>query len=145
MAKENNTTSTNTIVGPNTVLTGNLSVSGSILVYGTVIGDVTSEGLVRTAKDSLIKGTVDAKEAVIDGNLDVKFQVEGRATLGGSARLVGEMKVGVLIIEEGAKFSGKCKMAGSKIDNIPDIGNGQTGKSATTVASQPVVDEKSEA
>lgn len=141
MAKENNTTSTNTIVGPNTVLTGNLSVSGSLLVYGTVIGDVTSEGLVRTAKDSLIKGTVEAREAIIDGNLDGKLHVEGRATLGGSARMVGEMKVGVLVIEEGAKFSGKCKMAGSKIDKIPDIGNGQSDKSAAIVAPEPVAGE----
>ena len=54
MTKEDNS-QTNTIVGPSTVLQGNLDIKGSVLVYGTVLGDVHSTGLVRTAKDSVIK------------------------------------------------------------------------------------------
>lgn len=118
MAKDNNNSNhgqTNTIVGPNTELHGNLIVSGAAIIYGTIIGDVKAEGLVRTAQDSLIRGSVTAKEAVIDGELEGSLTVSGKATLGGSARVVGEVKVDVLVIEEGAQFTGKCKMKGAKI------------------------------
>ena len=125
MAKENNS-QTNTIVGPNTVVQGNLTVKGSVLVYGKVYGDVHSEGLVRTTKDSLIKGAVVAEEAVIEGDVDGSLTIKGRATLGGSARLVGNVQVGTLVIEEGAQFTGKCEMRGAKIDAAPVDKDGQS-------------------
>lgn len=113
MAKDNNA-QTNTIIGPNTVFQGNLDVKGSALVYGTVIGDITAAGLVRTAQESVVKGAIVASEAVIDGSLEGSLSVKGRATLGASARVVGEVKVDMLVIEEGAQFTGKCKMKGAK-------------------------------
>lgn len=125
MAKENNS-QTNTIVGPNTVVQGNLEVKGSVLVYGKVFGDVRSEGLVRTTKDSLIRGAVVAEEAVIEGEIEGSLTVKGRATLGGSARLVGDVQVGMLVIEEGAQFTGSCEMGGAKIESAPVGKDGQS-------------------
>ncbi len=127
MAKENGT-QTNTIVGPNTVIQGNLEVKGSVLIYGKVFGDVRSEGLVRTTKDSLIKGAVIAEEAVIEGDVDGSLTIKGRATLGGSARLVGDVQVGMLVIEEGAQFTGSCKMGDAKLDAVPAAKDGQSVK-----------------
>ncbi|MEE9466092.1 MAG: polymer-forming cytoskeletal protein [Candidatus Neomarinimicrobiota bacterium] len=127
MTKENNS-QTNTIVGPNTVLQGNLEIKGSVLVYGTVLGDVRAQGQVRTAKDSVIKGAVVAQEAVIDGELDGSLTTKGRATLGSSARMVGELCAQLLVIEEGAQYSGKCKMDGAKIKSEPQVRDGSTAK-----------------
>ena len=123
MAKDNSS-QTNTIVGPNTVVQGNLDIKGSVLVYGTVLGDVRSSGHVRTAKDSLIKGSVVAQEAVIDGELEGSLTTKGRSTLGSAARMVGDLRASLLIIEEGAQFTGKCKMAGSKIRPAPEARDG---------------------
>lgn len=114
MAKESNI-QTNTIVGPNTDLRGDLDVKGSVLVYGSIIGDVHSDGAVRTAKDSYIKGSIFAQEAVIDGELEGNLTIKGRATLGSSSKVVGEVRVDLLVIEEGAQFSGKCKMKRARI------------------------------
>ena len=118
MAREENS-QTNTIVGPNTVIQGNLDIKGSLLIYGTVLGDVHSNGQVRTAKDSMIKGNVVADEAVIDGELDGSMTVKGRATLGTSARMLGDLRASLLVIEEGAQYSGKCKMEGAKVKSAP--------------------------
>jgi cytoskeletal protein CcmA (bactofilin family) len=118
MAREENS-QTNTIVGPNTVIQGNLDIKGSLLIYGTVLGDVHSNGQVRTAKDSMIKGNVVADEAVIDGELDGSLTTKGRATLGNSARMIGDLRAALLIIEEGAQYSGKCKMDGAKVKSAP--------------------------
>ncbi|MCK4578228.1 MAG: polymer-forming cytoskeletal protein, partial [Candidatus Marinimicrobia bacterium] len=94
---------TNTIVGPNTDLQGNLDVKGSVLVYGSVIGDIRSDGTVRSAKGSLIKGSIVAREAVIDGVLEGNLTIKGRATLGSSSKVIGEVRVNMLVIEEGAQ------------------------------------------
>ena len=123
MAREENS-QTNTIVGPNTVIQGNLDIKGSILVYGTVLGDVHSNGQVRTAKDSMIKGNVVAEEAIIDGDLDGSLNTKGRATLGTSAKMVGELHAALLVIEEGAQYTGKCKMDGAKIKSVPKATDG---------------------
>jgi len=127
MTKEDNS-QTNTIVGPSTVVQGNLDVKGSVLVYGTVLGDVRSNGQVRMAKDSVIKGTVVAQDAVIDGELEGNLTTEGRATLGRSAKMVGDLRAQLLVIEEGAQYSGKCKMDGSKIKSAPESGDGSVAK-----------------
>ena len=125
MAKENNNSQTNTIVGPNTVLQGNLKVKGSALIYGTVQGDVTATGLVRTTQDSLVKGAVVASEAVIDGDLEGSLSIKGRATLGASARVMGEVTADIPVIEEGAQFSGKCSMKGAKVSSDGAPRNGK--------------------
>jgi len=127
MTKEDNS-QTNTIVGPSTVVQGNLDVKGSVLVYGTILGDVRSNGQVRTAKDSVIKGTVVAQEAVIDGELEGSLTTEGRTTLGRSAKMVGDLRAQLLVIEEGALYSGKCKMDGAKIKSVSEAGDGSVAK-----------------
>jgi len=127
MAKEDNS-QTNTIVGPNTVVQGILDIKGSVLIYGTVLGDVHSNGHVRTAKDSIIKGAVVAQEAVIDGELEGSLTVKGRATLGSSAKMVGDLRAQLLVIEEGAQYSGKCRMEGAKVRPAPESGDGSMTK-----------------
>ncbi len=109
MARENNS-QTNTIIGPNTTLVGDLEVKGSIIIYGSIEGNLKADGQVRTAKDSSIIGDVNAGEAIIDGVLDGSLVTIGRATLGGSSRVVGEVHVELLVIEEGAQFTGHCEM-----------------------------------
>ncbi|MFB0517229.1 MAG: polymer-forming cytoskeletal protein [Candidatus Neomarinimicrobiota bacterium] len=126
MVKEENS-QTNTIVGPNTVIQGNLDIKGSVLIYGTVLGDVHSNGQVRTAKDSLIKGAVVAQEAVIDGELDGSLTTKGRSTLGSSAKMVGELRAQLLVIEEGAQYTGKCQMEGAKV-SAPKTTDGSPAK-----------------
>ena len=127
MTKEDNS-QTNTIVGPSTVVQGNLDVKGSVLVYGTILGDVRSNGQVRTAKDSVIKGNVVAQEAVIDGELEGSLTTKGRATLGHSSKMVGDLRAQLLVIEEGAQYSGKCKMDGAKIKSVSEAGDGSVAK-----------------
>ncbi len=127
MTKEDNS-QTNTIVGPSTVIQGNLDIKGSVLIYGTVLGDVRSNGQVRSAKDSVIKGNVVAQEAVIDGELEGSLTTKGRATLGCSAKMVGDLRAQLLVIEEGAQYSGKCKMDGAKVKSAPEAGDGSMAK-----------------
>ena len=143
MAKTSST-QINTRVGPNTDFRGNLDVKGSVLIYGSIIGDIRSDGMVRSAKDSYIKGAVIAQEAVIDGELEGSLTIKGRATLGGSSKVVGEVRVDLLVIEEGAQFSGRCNMKRAKIsdesrrkDGRPAVQGSHNQHSHSTAKSTP--------
>ena len=114
MARETSS-QTNTIIGPNTALEGDLDVKGSIIVYGSIIGNIKADGQVRTAKDSSIRGDVTSQEAIIDGILEGSLTTAGRATLGGSSKVAGEVLVDLLVIEEGAQFTGHCEMKQGQI------------------------------
>ena len=98
------------ILGPELKIDGNVSVTGSLLIYGTVNGNIQSHGAVRTAKGSIVKGDIKGKEAHICGLVEGNLIIEDKIILGNESKLVGNLKSGTLVIEEGAKFAGSCDM-----------------------------------
>ena len=102
---------TSSILGPELEIHGDVKVSGSLLIYGKVFGNIQSNGAVRTAKGSVVKGNISAKEAAIGGKVDGDLKVEKKVTLGDTSFLSGNLTAAILTIEEGAKFDGVCSMA----------------------------------
>ena len=107
--KINNKTSS--ILGPELEIHGDVKVSGSLLLYGKVFGNIHSNGSVRTADGSEVKGNINANEATIGGKVDGDVDVINKVTLGDSSKLIGNLKAATLTIEEGAKFEGVCNMS----------------------------------
>jgi cytoskeletal protein CcmA (bactofilin family) len=101
---------TSSILGPELEIHGDVKVSGSLLIYGKVFGNIQSNGAVRTAKGSVVKGNISAKEAAIGGKVDGDLKVEKKVTLGDTSFLSGNLTAAILTIEEGAKFDGVCSM-----------------------------------
>ena len=106
--KINNKTSS--ILGPELEIHGDVKVSGSLLIYGKVFGNIRSNGSVRTAAGSEVKGNIFANEATIGGKVDGDIDVSKKVILGDSSNLTGNLKAAILTIEEGAKFEGVCNM-----------------------------------
>ena len=102
---------TSSILGPEIEIHGDVKVSGSLLIYGKVFGNIQSNGAVRTAGGSEIKGNITAKEVTIGGKVDGDVDVKKKVTLGDTSSLTGNLKATTLTIEEGAKFEGVCNMA----------------------------------
>ena len=98
-------------LGPELKIDGNVIVDGSLLIYGTVNGNIESQGSVRTAKGSKVKGDIVGKEAHICGLVEGNLAIDGKIILGSESQLSGNLKSGTLVIEEGAKFAGTCDMA----------------------------------
>ncbi len=98
------------ILSPEVEITGDVKVSGSILIYGKILGKLESQGTVRTAKGSYVKGNIIAKDAQISGKVDGDLIVNDKVTLGNSAYLTGNLNAKVLVIEEGAQFDGVVNM-----------------------------------
>ena len=101
------------ILGPELKIDGDVSVSGSLLIYGTVNGNILSQGSVRSAKGSKVKGDIIANEAQIHGLVEGNLIIKGKILLGNESQVTGNLKSGTLVIEEGAKFAGSCDMSNS--------------------------------
>ena len=98
------------ILGPEIEVKGDLKITGDILIYGTVLGNVDCKGEVRTSKGSLVKGSVNAKSAYINGNIEGDLTVDDKVILAKFSQLKGNLVGNILTIEEGAKFDGICRM-----------------------------------
>ena len=108
---ENKTSSkTSSILGPELEIHGDVIVSGSLLIYGKIFGNIKSNGAVRTATGSEVKGNIIAKEVTIGGKVDGDIEAVKKVTLGDTSILTGNLNASTLTIEEGAKFEGVCNM-----------------------------------
>ena len=102
---------TSSILGPELEIHGDVKVSGSLLIYGKIFGNIHSNGAVRTASGSEVKGNITAKEVTIGGKVCGDVDVDKKVTLGDTSALTGNLKATTLTIEEGAKFEGVCNMS----------------------------------
>ncbi|MBN3041088.1 MAG: polymer-forming cytoskeletal protein [Candidatus Omnitrophica bacterium] len=79
------------------------------------------EGTLTTKGNLIIGRSADVKADIIGENITVSGQVRGNITasavlsLTASARVIGNVEIAGLSIEEGAVFNGKCKMIEGKI------------------------------
>ena len=117
--------SISSILGSEVVINGDVAVTGDLLIYGKVFGSINSKGTVNSAKGSLVKGNIIAKNASISGEVQGDLEIESKIILGSDSYLTGNLKASIITIEEGAKFDGMCKM----VQNNTDKKSSQSGKS----------------
>ena len=104
-----------TIIAKGTELSGSLSIEGNIRIDGTVRGDITATDGVEVGKTGFVVGTtINAKTAVIHGRVEGHLISPQHITLGSKATLLGDLKTGSLVIEEGAVFHGSSSMMDGK-------------------------------
>lgn len=101
-----------TIIAKGTEVNGPMTVDGSIRVDGVVRGSVTATESLEVGKTGLITDatTIEAKSAVIHGRIEGNLLAPQHVTLGGKATLIGDLRTGRLVIEEGAIFHGNSAM-----------------------------------
>ena len=111
-----------TILAKEIEIHGNINVKGNIIIYGKVYGNINSTGIVNTAKESIIEGDIEAKNAFISGKVKGHLNIENKVVLGSTGDIEGNIKSAILTIEEGANFEGMCNMlqqsAKSKVKKI---------------------------
>ena len=113
------------ILGPELKIDGDIDVKGDLLIYGQVTGNVTSQGTINSAKNSLVEGNISAKNASIHGTVKGDLNINNKVLLGRGSHLEGNLQATIITIEEGAKFDGMCHMiqenkTDKKIQSIHD-------------------------
>lgn len=115
MAQDHNAAA-ETVVGPSVKIQGDLNSEGNIRIEGAVAGKVQTTQSVHIGDHAKIAADVVAGNAIIAGEVHGNVKVSESLILQPSARIVGDISCGILRVEEGAQFSGKCSMKGAVID-----------------------------
>src|ERR1043165_1531996 len=97
-------------VGQGTTLNGSITTEGDIRIDGRVNGSVTSKAKAVIGATGVIDGDVICQNAYIDGRVTGNIEVSELLILSTTAQVEGNIKIKKLVVEEGARFNGKCSM-----------------------------------
>lgn len=99
-----------TMFGQGTQLEGNVTSDGDIRVDGEVKGTLTSKAKVVIGITGLIEGDIHCQNATIEGEVEGNIIASELLILTKSAIVMGDIQLKKLVVEEGARLSGKCSM-----------------------------------
>lgn len=110
MFKKEETTVIKTILGKGCVVGGDFSCETAARIDGTVEGNVKINGQLIVGATGVIHGDVEAASVVIGGQIIGNVVAPERAELISTAKLIGDLKTGAIVVDENAIFQGKCDM-----------------------------------
>ena len=98
------------MIGADVVVDGSLKLNNAIIVYGQIKGSIKTKGPVRLAKSAIVDGDIVGNDIRIAGIVEGNISSVGQVTLLKTCRVIGDITYKKLIIEDGAKFQGKCEV-----------------------------------
>lgn len=129
--EEVNTTKGVNLLGEGTRITGDINAAGDIRIDGQLKGDLNTTARVVIGPNGSVEGQVKCTFAEVIGSLKGDIQANETLTLRSTARIIGNLTVGRLIIESGAEFSGSCSMPG-QLKTLPTNETTNSAESAKT-------------
>ena len=97
------------ILHANTV--SNVQAIDLSLVGSSLTGDAVASGCVNVDESSSITGNISAQDVVCSGQVRGNLDISGNLTLSASAKIFGDIKAATLVVERGAKVTGKMEMS----------------------------------
>ena len=101
--------------GQGTTINGDVSTEGDIRIDGKVTGTVTAKAKVVIGATGVVEGDIVCQNAYIDGRVNGNVEVAELLLLSKTASVNGDIKIKKLVVEEGAKFNGKCSMGAMSV------------------------------
>lgn len=99
-----------TIIGPSVKVKGDFNAQGNIIVEGVVEGNVKTAGGLRVGDKAKVTANIEAREAKIGGQIRGNVKIKGYLEVTATAQIFGDIEAGIISIERGATFNGKCAM-----------------------------------
>jgi cytoskeletal protein CcmA (bactofilin family) len=99
-----------TIIGLGTEIKGNIKATGGMRIDGRVEGEIHLEGDLVVGEEGVVEAAVKTRNITIAGELRGNVEATGRIEIVSTGRLLGDIVVSALIINEGALFDGNCQM-----------------------------------
>lgn len=90
---------------------GDFIAESNVRIDGEIQGNVSSSSKIVIGKSGIINGNLVCSDADVEGRIEGMLKVEGLLTLRSNAKVTGEITTAKIQIEEGAEFSGQCKMS----------------------------------
>ena len=105
------------VVGREISLSGAITACDTLVVEGRVEATLENSELLEITPDGAFKGRVSINEAIIAGEFDGELVVRGRLLVASGGRIVGTIKYGSLVVQEGGHVSGQVDQI---VDNVTD-------------------------
>jgi cytoskeletal protein CcmA (bactofilin family) len=105
------------LIGAGTVIEGDIRSNGDLRIDGTVYGHIYSKAKVVVGSTGLVEGNVNSQNCDISGTVKGKTTVAELLFLKATAKVMGDIVTGKLVVEVGATFTGTCNM-GPEIKDI---------------------------
>jgi cytoskeletal protein CcmA (bactofilin family) len=124
------------IVGEGTVFEGTLRAESNVNVSGRVVGKLIVNGRAVISKSGRVEGELRATNAAVGGTVEGEIFVEERLELESTAHVDGSIQTDRLVVEEGAIFTGSCKMGDAiETDDIMPPAEGASGTTSSGTSS----------
>lgn len=98
------------LVGKGTVFEGTVRAENDVRASGQIVGTLRVEGKAMIAESGSVDGEIIATNADIAGRVQGEIEIEERLVLKSTAQVDGNIETDRLVVEEGAEFTGECKM-----------------------------------
>jgi cytoskeletal protein CcmA (bactofilin family) len=110
----NGTTNVKAIVEEDTKIEGKINSDIELIIKGKIMGEIFSKVGVTVDKMGTVSGEINAESVSIAGILEGLLNISNTTILKSSAMIKADISTKILTIEEGAIFTGKCKMTERK-------------------------------
>lgn len=98
------------VISKDTVIEGTFGADQDVRLDGVVKGDVKCGKRLVMGNTGKIEGTLLAKGAVIMGTVQGEVNIDGTLHLKSSAEIHGNIQAHSMIVDEGAKYNGQCRV-----------------------------------
>lgn len=90
---------------------GDFIAESNVRIDGEIQGNVSSSAKIVIGRTGIINGNLVCADSDVEGKIEGVLKVENLLTLRSTAKVTGEITTAKIQIEEGAEFSGNCKMS----------------------------------
>jgi cytoskeletal protein CcmA (bactofilin family) len=98
------------IIAAGVTIVGDIVSEGDIRVEGAVLGRLVCKSKLVVGTSGRVKGTIDTQNATIAGEVMGNIIVRDVLQIQETGKLIGDITTQKLVVQQGAVFSGNCKM-----------------------------------
>ena len=106
----------NSVFNMNTTFNGELSFDGILRLDGRFSGKIKSDGKLIIGKNGQVSAEIMVETLIVAGQMQGTARAGKRIELHSPAKVFGDIRSPVLIMDEGVVFHGNCRMTGIKLE-----------------------------
>lgn len=107
-----------TIIGVSSSMEGNINSNGIIRIDGKFKGDVVTKTDLIVGEQGYIEGNIIVNNASVSGKIEGNIKCHELLEILPTGRVLGDIEVASMAINEGAVFKGNCKMVSEAAEDI---------------------------
>ena len=104
-----------------TSIHGDVKAANDIRIDGLIVGTVQASAKLVVGKTGKIDGDIQCGSADIEGRITGRIEVKDLLILKATAIVEGDIIVNKLVVEQGARFNGKCSMGAKELKHEKPI------------------------